>query len=420
MSLGVLLIGVPLISCDSKEKDSGESGPSRTSTQADRGKSTRQATRYGKEAVLKTLEQKLSSRKKYAYLAADVRQMLKTGARDDFDELMGTLGELNAWDRDFGIEIMRDLDPSLRPLAMEWISSIAEPTLRYHTKSGALGLWIALDPKVGLAALASVSPAEMAGPDPSISRRGGLDAVRPVTSFEGTVWRNVGRVAGDPAVSAAAKEGILDALSTLSPELQNSYCGGVGGAIDSLIGAKQPVDFERMTGGLDGGRVEKLVASIANGREELYQQPTAVRDLLGFMDRSGVGGEELYQKIGSRFAFDSFAGEILEQGNLSDDAKVALAKGWSARRPEDAVQQVVDRHPELLPAVFEGWVESDFVDAENWIRGAQDGAAKTAGVRGVCDFLIKKGRTSEVANWLGLLPEGDRATYQEALRASAQ
>jgi hypothetical protein len=110
----------------------------------------------------------------------------------------------------------------------------------------------------------------------------------------------------------------------------------------------------------------------------------------------------------------------LEQGNLSDDAKVALAKGWSARRPEDAVQQVVDRHPELLPAVFEGWVESDFVDAENWIRGAQDGAAKTAGVRGVCDFLIKKGRTSEVANWLGLLPEGDRATYQEALRASAQ
>ncbi|WP_265594512.1 hypothetical protein [Haloferula sp. BvORR071] len=402
-----LLLSLHSLSCDRSAKAQVDSKPSHASTQESRLRSAQESSN-GKETVLKTLKRS-GSGKAFPQLASDIRQMLKSGNRAAFDELIGSLSELEAWDHNFGIEIMRDLDPSLAPLAMEWLSSIPDPTLRYHTKSGALGQWIARDPLPALKLLASLDDSEKTAADPSIQGE-----VKPVTSFERQVWSSVGTAIGDPTMDPATKDSILKAVAGLSPEMLEAYRFGVAGSAVRSVRKEMPVNYAELTQGLDTKGVALLVADMAVESSGIYKHPSSVRELLGYMDSLDADLAGTYAQVGAAFDFDSFPAELLEKEDLSGEARAALVKGWSGQRPEDAVKLLAGKYPDLLAPAFKGWLEKDRQAAETWLRGSEPGTTKTTGVKQICDFLVKTGQTDELANWIDLLPAADRASYQDA------
>jgi hypothetical protein len=215
-------------------------------------------------------------------------------------------------------------------------------------------------------------------------------------------------------MNPATKDSIREAVAGLSPDMLGAYCGGLAGGVVRLVGKGMPVNYAELTKGLDSKGIGMLVADLAPS-PDIYKHPDSVRELLGFMESMDGDLKDLYWKIGASYDFDSFSGELLEQGNLSRKTREALVKAWSDQRPEDAAKQVAEKHPELLPPILEGWIGTNPKDAEAWIRGSQSGTAKTAGAKTMCDLLIKQGRADELVNWIDLLPQADRASYQDAL-----
>lgn len=406
ISVMALLLLVVVPSCDQRGEGDNQGAPA-----SDLGKKVESAqdtdqSEIPEAKIERIFRQRLSSRAKYSQIAQDAALFLRDDDQEGFATIVEALSRLQKNGRDLGIELMPLVDPENRAKLLTWLGAIPDQNIRFNATSGAIGQLITTDPENGLILLRSLGPELLATQDSLGSN-----------TLEQSAWWTAGRLLVEDAnLITTSNEILLEASKEDRELLRELVEGAASAAANSIRAGKDMMFLNSLITGLPSDLRGDAVEQIVNDMIPIKERGMpAVMELLQIMSDYPEISSASYLKLGANCDFATFLNSFATSNIGHEEVDPFLIKGWALYSPERAVQETMVSRPDLAPAAFEAWIESDSVEASAWLNQADDGPTKTACISKLCSFLLANNSPHEAENWLKLLPEDEKSRILESV-----